>query len=80
MKAILTKTRKRLFLILLIATLIGCNSKNKKSIIDTQKTTSQKVFSAVIDSINLEINNGDYGLIDRFMIIQNDSVLADFKL
>ncbi|KAA5824101.1 serine hydrolase [Algibacter amylolyticus] len=79
MKAILTATRKRLFLILLIATLIGCNSKNKNSILDIQKTTSQKVFSAVIDSINLEINNGDYGLVDRFMIIQNDSVLADFK-
>ncbi|REE24863.1 CubicO group peptidase (beta-lactamase class C family) [Winogradskyella pacifica] len=67
------------FLTLFIITLIGCNSKNKESIKDTQKATSQNALSAVIDSIHSDINNGYYGLIDRFMVIKNDELLADFK-
>ncbi|MBQ0769205.1 MAG: serine hydrolase [Bizionia sp.] len=81
MKTILNMIKKLSFLTLFIVTLIGCNSKNKdkESIEDTQKVTSQNALSAVIDSINSDINNGDYGLIDRFMVIQNDELLADFK-
>lgn len=79
MKTLINMIKKLSFLILLIVTLIGCNSKNKESIKDTQKVTSQNPLSAVIDSINSEINNGDYGLIDRFMVIQNDEQLADYK-
>jgi len=71
--------RKLSFLILFVVMLIGCNSKNKESIKDTQKSTSQTALSAVIDSINSEINDGKYGLIDRFMVIQNDELLADYK-
>ncbi len=61
--------------------LIGCNTKNKdrETIKGAEKAISQNVISAVIDSINSEINNGEYGLIDRFMVIQNDELLADFK-
>ncbi|MBC2846263.1 serine hydrolase domain-containing protein [Winogradskyella flava] len=67
------------FSISFMVVIIGCNSKNKNSTNDAEKLTSLNVLSAVIDSINLEINNGEYGLIDRFMVIQNDEVLADFK-
>ncbi len=72
---------KLTFSILLIVTVIGCNTKdkNKESTKNTQKAPSQNVLSAVIDSINSEINNGDYGLIDRFMVIQNNELLADYK-
>ena len=58
-----------------------CNSKNKdkEPIKGTQKVTSHNALSAVIDSINSDINNGDYGLIDRFMVIRNNELLADFK-
>jgi CubicO group peptidase (beta-lactamase class C family) len=45
----------------------------------TAKAQHFGVISAVIDSINLEINNGEYGLIDRFIVIQNEELLADFK-
>ncbi|WP_452222788.1 serine hydrolase domain-containing protein [Lacinutrix chionoecetis] len=79
MKTIINIIQKLSFLILLIAMFMGCNSKNKESIKDTQKITSKKALLAVIDSINSEINNGDYGLIDRFMVIQNDEQLADYK-
>ncbi|MGP1993903.1 serine hydrolase domain-containing protein [Zobellia laminariae] len=79
MKALMNRTKKLSFLIFFIVTLMGCNSKKKGSIKETQKETSQNALSAVIDSINLEINNGAYGLIDRFMVIRNDALLADFK-
>lgn len=81
MKTKINMIKKLSFLTLFLVTLIGCNSKNKdkESIKDTQKRSSQNVLSAVIDSINSEINNGDYGLIDRFMVIQNDELLADYK-
>mgnify|MGYP003641674717 FL=1 len=79
MKTILNMINKLSFLILLIVALIGCNSKSKESTKNDQKSISQNTISVVIDSINSEINNGDYGLIDRFMVIQNDELLADFK-
>ncbi|MDO7172621.1 serine hydrolase domain-containing protein [Mariniflexile sp. AS56] len=76
---IINKIKTLAFSILLVGVVIGCNSKNKDSTKDQQKVTSPNVLSAVIDSINSEINNGDYGLIDRFMLIQNDELLADYK-
>ena len=79
MRTAINKIITLTFSILIIVTIFGCNSKNKESIKDTQTITSQNVLSAVIDSINSEINNGDYGLIDRFMLIQNDELLADYK-
>lgn len=79
MRTTINKIKSLTFSILIIVTLIGCKSKNEESIKDTQKATSENVLSAVIDSINSEINNGDYGLIDRFMVIQNDELLADYK-
>lgn len=81
MRTQINKTKTLIFSILFIVAIIGCKTKNKdsKSIKDTENVASQNVISAVIDSINSEINNGDYGLIDRFMVIQNDKLLADFK-
>ncbi|WP_370671477.1 serine hydrolase domain-containing protein [Arenibacter antarcticus] len=77
----MNKIKTLTFSILFIVMVTGCNTKdkNKESIKGTQKVPSQNFVSAVIDSINSEINNGDYGLIDRFMVIQNDELLADFK-
>ena len=81
MKTTINMIKKLSFLIFFIVTSIGCNSKNKdkEPIKGTQKVTSHNALSAVIDSINSDINNGDYGLIDRFMVIRNDELLADFK-
>ncbi|MFD2790456.1 Putative D-alanyl-D-alanine carboxypeptidase [Arenibacter antarcticus] len=78
---LMNKIKTLTFSILFIVMVTGCNTKdkNKESIKGTQKVPSQNFVSAVIDSINSEINNGDYGLIDRFMVIQNDELLADFK-
>ncbi|MCK0157650.1 beta-lactamase family protein [Cellulophaga sp. F20128] len=81
MRTTINKIQSLSFPILFIIVFIGCNTKNKskESLKGVPIETSQNVISAVIDSINSEINNGDYGLIDRFMIIQNDEVLADYK-
>ncbi|WP_273277015.1 serine hydrolase domain-containing protein [Maribacter polysiphoniae] len=81
MRTTINKIETLTFLILFIVASIGCNSKNKdkESIKNSQRVTSQNVLSAVIDSINSEINDGDYGLIDRFMVIKNDELLADYK-
>ncbi len=69
------------FSILFIVAVIGCNTKNKdkESIKKGHAVSSPNVILAVIDSINSEINNGEYGLIDRFMVVQNEELLADFK-
>ncbi|PKB00377.1 CubicO group peptidase (beta-lactamase class C family) [Flavobacteriaceae bacterium MAR_2009_75] len=79
MRTLMNKITTLPFSILLIILVLGCNSKNKKSVESTQNAASQNVLSPVIDSIHSEIHNGDYGLIDRFMVIQNEAVLADFK-
>lgn len=70
-----------IFSVLFIVMIIGCNTKNKNQEIrkDAQKVTSQNILYAVIDSINSEIKNGEYGLIDRFMVRQNGELLSDFK-
>ena len=69
------------FSILFLISTISCNTKtkDKKSSKDPHTFTSQNNIIAVIDSIHSEITNGDYGLIDRFMVIQNAALLADFK-
>jgi len=81
MRTFTNKIKTLLFSILLIVVFIGCNTKNKdkEAIKQPQPVASPNVLSTVIDSINLEINNGSYGLIDRFMVIQNEELLADFK-
>ena len=69
------------FSILLIVMFIGCNTSNnnKKSNKQPNTISVQNVILHVIDSINLEIINGEYGLIDRFIVIQNEELLANFK-
>jgi hypothetical protein len=81
MRTLINKTKTLIFSILFIVTIIGCNTKNKnkESIKEPLTVTSQNVLSVVLDSINSEISNGKYGLIDRFMVIQNEELLADFK-
>lgn len=81
MRAFTNKFKTLLFLIFLLVGIIGCNTKNKEkeAIEKPRAVASLNVLSTVIDSINSEINNGSYGLIDRFMVIQNDELLADFK-
>ncbi|SNR42508.1 Beta-lactamase [Maribacter sedimenticola] len=79
MKTLMDMIKRISLLVLLAITLIGCKSENKEAVNDTQKVSSQNALSAVIDSVNSEINNGDYGLIDRFLVIQNDKLLADFR-
>lgn len=81
MRTLMNKIKSLPFSILFLITIIGCNTKNKdkESIKEPHTINSQNVISSVIDSINSEINNGEYGLIDRFMVIQNEELLADFK-
>ena len=82
MKILKIKIELLPLLVLIAIVVFGCESKNKskestEGVIPTSKYLSvQKVISAVADSINLEINNGKYGLIDRFMVIQNEKLLA----
>ncbi|WP_340114060.1 serine hydrolase domain-containing protein [Maribellus mangrovi] len=73
MRIITNKIEILLFSILFVVVLIGCNTKNK------DKVSYANVLSPVIDSINREIKNGEYGMIDRFMVIQNEVLLADIK-
>lgn len=81
MRTLLCKIKSLLFSLFLIVAVIGCNTntKDKVPLKKTDPLASQNVISTEIDSINSEIINGDYGLIDRFMVIQNDTLLADFK-
>lgn len=75
MNPLINKIKTLAYSILFILVVIGCNSnKNKESIERTQN-----VLSSVIDSIDSEIKSGEYGMIDRFMIIRNEEILADFK-
>ena len=70
------------FIVLLAIVISGCETKNKKnepSEKASKARSDQKAISAIADSINIEINNGEYGLIDRFMVIQNEKLLADYK-
>ncbi|WP_242156959.1 serine hydrolase domain-containing protein [Aestuariivivens sediminis] len=69
------------FLLLLVSLFINCKTKNKDNNSDGEASSlsNQTVLSQVIDSVNQEITNGEYGLIDRFMVIKNEDVLADFK-
>ena len=80
MNPLSTRTSYHLITILLLMTMVGCNTKNKgKSETLPQTSPSANVLLPVIDSIDQQIKNGEYGLIDRFMVIQHDTLLADFK-
>lgn len=81
MRAFTNKFKPLLFSFFLLVGIVGCNTKNKdkEAIEKPRAVASLNVLSTAIDSINLDINNGSYGLIDRFMVIQNDELLADFK-
>ena len=81
MKTFIINIKTLTISVLLLVVAIGCNTKNKNGEVskDTPKVTSQNILSAVIDSINSEIKNGEYGLIDRFMVRQNGELLSDFK-
>lgn len=81
MKTLNNKSKTLSILFMVVVAFIGCDSKNKDKA-STEKSnisTSSNSIAAVIDSINLEIKNGEYGLIDRFMVIRNEEKLADFK-
>lgn len=68
----------KLFALLLIffVTIISCKSKEKK---ESTAVTPTNNISTIIDSIHLEMSQGKYGLVDRFMVIQNEELLADYK-
>ena len=79
MKTLNNKIKILPFIVLLTIVVIGCISKNKKKESTSKTISVQKDISAVADSINMEINNGEYGLIDRFMVIHDEELIADFK-
>ncbi len=81
MRTLTNKINTLLVPLILLGALIGCssNSSDKAATEKSDHSTSLNDISTVIDSIHSEINNGEYGLIDRFMVIQNEEVLADFK-
>ena len=79
MKTLNNKIKILPFIVLLTIVVIGCESKNKKKESTSKTISVQKDISAVADSINMEINNGEYGLIDRFMVIHDEELIADFK-
>lgn len=79
MKTLNNKIKILSFIVLLTIVVIGCESKNKKKESTSKTISVQKDISAVADSINMEINNGEYGLIDRFMVIHDEELIADFK-
>jgi len=77
----MNKTKIHLFSILLVVAITVCNAtnKHKESVNKPTTESSANVLSPVIDSINQEIKNGEYGMIDRFIVMQNEELLADFK-
>ncbi|WP_276391775.1 serine hydrolase domain-containing protein [Eudoraea chungangensis] len=78
MRIQLNKTLLTAMAVLIAMSACKQNNKTHKNKLTT--TASHKnVLDAVIDSVNVEINNGEYGLIDRFMVVQNEKLIADFK-
>lgn len=63
-------------LILFLVMVAGCYSKPN---LNVDKDIPVRALSAEIDVIHAEIIDGDYGLIDRFMVLQNGELLADFR-
>lgn len=69
----------------LLFSLIGCQSNSNK-----EQSTAQALYwptstpeaeginPLVIDSIHREISDGTYGLVDRFLVIRNDKIVADY--
>ncbi len=70
-----------LFSLLLVSLVCNCTSKKEGNYSNNEisSVSTSTALLQVIDSVNQEINNGKYGLIDRFMIIMNEEILANFK-
>jgi CubicO group peptidase (beta-lactamase class C family) len=80
------KINQKAILFGLLIILFFCGCKNNYSLIENNKNNWQNctpeevnVSSFTIDSIHQEILNGDYGLIDNFLIIRNNKIIADHK-
>jgi CubicO group peptidase (beta-lactamase class C family) len=72
-----------LLVILLINLAFGCSPETKelKNYISGWERSSpdtQGIDKLVIDSIHQEIQNGDYGLIDHFLLMRNGKIVADY--
>ncbi len=66
--------------VLFLVVVFGCHSNNSyKADNDTAEVITPSAIAAEIEAIHSEISDGDYGLIDRFMVVQNNQLLADFK-
>ncbi len=64
---------------------LACQSNSGQEVSATQETYWQSstpeaegIDPLVIDSIHREISNGTYGLVDRFLLIRNDKIVADY--
>lgn len=55
------------------------DDKNYVSGWETSSPAAQGIDKLVIDSIHQEIQNGDYGLIDHFLLIRNGKIIADYN-
>lgn len=84
MKLIRNKTIKIPGLLLFFAFALSCANRLPKKMIEEQFWTksgpvSQGLDPLVIDSINLEIKEGKYGLVDHFLVIRHGKLVADFR-
>ena len=73
------KVSSILTLLITLMLCVQCSSKDKSNNTQTTTTDPTKALTAVIDSVNLEIKAGNYGLIDHFMLIKDEQVLANFR-
>ncbi|MFZ1808775.1 MAG: serine hydrolase [Cyclobacteriaceae bacterium] len=68
--------------LLLISLTIGCTQETKENTNSSGWEMSspdvQGIDPLVIDLIHQEIQNGDYGLIDHFLLIRNGKIVSDY--
>ena len=75
---------KYLSVIFFITSLVlGCSQKTKKdkyynSGWEITSPEAEGINKLVIDSVHKEIQNGDYGLIDHFLMISNGKIVVDY--
>jgi CubicO group peptidase (beta-lactamase class C family) len=69
----------------LVFSLIACksnpdkeNSTAESAYWSTSTPEAEGIEPLVIDSIHQEISNGTYGFVDRFLVIRNDKIVADY--
>ncbi len=80
----ITITYKYLSVIFFLTSfLIGCSQETKKDNNysfgwETSSPEAEGINKLVIDSVHSEIQNGDYGLIDHFLLIRNGKIVADY--